>query len=138
MTASYFIDTNLLVYAFGSRTAAGPDARRDRAQELILGRPFISVQVLNEFVDVCRRKIKLQWDEIKASLGVIEQLCQQAMPLSYEAHRSALEISIQHGLRIYDSLILASAAKAGCDTLYTEDLHHGQTIEGVRIVNPFL
>ena len=138
MTASYFVDTNVLVYVFGSRTAAGLDPRRDRAQELLIGKPHVSVQVLNEFVDVCRRKVKLTWDEIKAALVVIEELCHPALSVSIELHRSALEISIRRGLRIYDSLIIAAALAAGCDTLYTEDLQPSQVIEGVRIVNPFL
>ncbi len=138
MTARYFVDTNLLVYVFGSRVAAGQDPRRDRAQELLLGKPCVSVQVLNEFVDVCRRKVKLTWNEIKGYLEVIEELCYSAIPVSYEVHRSALEISIRHELRIYDSLIIAAALEAGCDILYSEDMQHGQLIEGVRIENPFL
>ena len=45
---------------------------------------------------------------------------------------------MRHGLRIYDSLIIAAALEAGCDTLYSEDMQHGQVIEGIRIENPFL
>jgi predicted nucleic acid-binding protein len=138
MTARYFVDTNLLIYVFGSRRAEGHDPRRDRAQELLLGKPCISVQVLNEFVDVCWRKVKLTWDEINGYLEVIEELCHSAIPVSYEVHRSALKISMRHGLRIYDSLIVAAALESGCDTLYTEDMQHGQVIEGVRIENPFV
>jgi predicted nucleic acid-binding protein len=39
---------------------------------------------------------------------------------------------------MYDGLILAAAGEAGCKTLYSEDLQHGQIIEGVQIENPFL
>jgi predicted nucleic acid-binding protein len=138
MTSRYFLDTNLLVYVFGSPTETGPDPRRQRAQELLIGEPDVSVQVLNEFVDVSRRKVKLNWNEIKAALQVIEELCRPAIPISIELHRSALEISIRYGVRIYDSLIVAAALEAGCATLYTEDLQHGQTLEGLRVVNPFL
>jgi predicted nucleic acid-binding protein len=38
----------------------------------------------------------------------------------------------------FDSLIIAAALSAGCDRLYSEDLQHGQLIEGLTIVNPFL
>ncbi len=138
MTARYFLDTNLLVYVFGSPTETGPDPRRDRAQELLIGEPDVSVQVLNEFVDVCRRKVKLNWNEIQGALKVIEELCRPAVPVSIELHRSALEMSIRYGLRIYNSLIIAAAREARCATLYTEHMQHGQTIEGVRIQNPFL
>ena len=30
-----------------------------------------------------------------------------------------------------------AAAQAGCDTLYSEDFQDGQTVAGVKIVNPF-
>jgi len=50
----------------------------------------------------------------------------------------AFGFSARYGFRIYDSLIVVSALEAGCTTLYTEDLQHGQVIEGLRIENPFL
>jgi predicted nucleic acid-binding protein len=55
-----------------------------------------------------------------------------------ETHEAAVEISRHHGYHIYDSLILAAASQAGCTTVYTEDMQHGQVVEGVRIENPFL
>jgi predicted nucleic acid-binding protein len=39
---------------------------------------------------------------------------------------------------IWDGLIVAAALDAGCKILYTEDLQHGQVVEGLRIENPFL
>jgi len=49
----------------------------------------------------------------------------------------ALRIAGKHRFAWYDSLILAAALEGNCDTLYTEDFQHGQTIEGLRIRNPF-
>ena len=41
-------------------------------------------------------------------------------------------------MSFYDALIVQAASVAGCDTLYSEDLSTGETINGVRIVNPFI
>jgi predicted nucleic acid-binding protein len=55
-----------------------------------------------------------------------------------ETHRAALRICERYGYSVYDGLILASALEGGCKKLYSEDLQHGQVIEGLRIENPFL
>ena len=53
-------------------------------------------------------------------------------------HTAAVAISTKHGFNFYDSLIIASALEAGCTTLMTEDMQHGQVIEGrLTICNPF-
>jgi len=50
----------------------------------------------------------------------------------------ALEIHAKHSFSFYDSMIISSSLEAGCDCLITEDLHHGQLIEGnLKIINPF-
>jgi predicted nucleic acid-binding protein len=49
----------------------------------------------------------------------------------------ALEIKSAHGLSYWDSAILAAARALGCRELYSEDMGHGQEIDGVTIVNPF-
>jgi len=50
----------------------------------------------------------------------------------------ALSISNRYGFSIWDSLIVAAAVEAHCSNLLTEDLQHGQLVDGVRIENPFL
>ena len=51
---------------------------------------------------------------------------------------AAIDLHRLRGISYWDALILHSAKKAGCRVLLSEDLQHGQTIDGVRIVNPFL
>ncbi len=53
-------------------------------------------------------------------------------------YRRGLELQSRHGLSFYDALIVAAALEAGCTRLYTEDLQHGQKIEGLLIQNPFV
>jgi predicted nucleic acid-binding protein len=60
------------------------------------------------------------------------------LPVTAELHEAAIELARKHDFRIYDSLILSAARLAGCRVLYTEDLGHGQEIEGVLVQNPFL
>ncbi len=138
MSDKVFLDTNVLVYAFGMKKASIPDTRSEIAQQIVIDRAVISVQVLNEFAQVCHRKVGLSWERIVASLQVIKELCGPAVPLTADLHEAAVELSRWHGFNIYDSLILAAAIKAGCTTVLTENMQYGQTIGNLTIVNPFI
>lgn len=138
MNGKVFLDTNVLVYAFGSKKSTIPDPRVEVAQEIVIHGAVISVQVLNEFVQVCHRKAGLTWERITAQLRVIKELCGPVLPITMQTHERAAELSNRYGYRIYDSLILVSAMQAGCTTVYSEDMQHGQMVEGLRIENPFL
>lgn len=133
MTAKAFIDTNVLVYAFSDQ-----NDRSDRAAELIASGGVVSVQVLNEFVDVARRKLQQDWSAVQRALDDLHLLLDPPLPLTTELHRAAVVLSRKYGFRIYDSLIVSAAKSSGCLTLYTEDLQHGQEIAGVLVQNPFL
>ncbi len=137
MNGRAFFDTNILVYSFASKAGEAAEARRDRAQQLVILGGVVSVQVLNEFVQVCRRKMALDWDQIATALELIKGLCSPITAINLETHEAALKICRHYQFHIYDALIVAAASQAGCDTLYTEDMRHGQTISGVRIINPF-
>ncbi len=138
MTGKVFFDTNVLVYAFARRSSTVPEARAEKAEELLSIGGTVSVQVLNEFADVANHKLKFSWGEVETGLGAIVALCGPAIPLDSETHLQAVGFSKRYGFRIYDSLILAAAEQAGCTTVYSEDLQHGQVIGTVKIVNPFL
>lgn len=128
-----FLDTNILLYA-----ALQPDARSETARAVLARGGLISVQVLNEFTAVARRKLHRPWPEIAQALGAIRTLCPAPRPLTLAVHESALRLAEGLGYTIYDALILASALEAGCDTLLSEDLQHGQVVEGrLTIQNPF-
>ena len=138
MTSKVFLDTNIVLYAMIATPMAPLDRRTEIAEAIIGNGGAISVQVLSEFVDVASRKHRKPWQTILEMLEVIQSLCNRVVPLTTETHAAAADISKRYGFRIYDSLILATAEEAGCTTLYTEGLQHGQTIGKVRIVNPFL
>ncbi len=133
MNAKPFLDTNIVVYAFSEN-----DPRNGRAEALLEAGGLISVQVLNEFVNVSRRKLGRGWDEVHEALGVLKILLDPPRPLTVEVHEAAVNIARGHGFSIYDSLIVAAALRASCSVLYSEDLQHGQTIEQLTIRNPFV
>jgi predicted nucleic acid-binding protein len=138
MTGSAFFDTNVLIYALTVRSGSKRDSRSEIAEEILSLGGVVSVQVLNEFVDVASRKFKKSWNAIEQYLEVIHALCGRAVPLTAETQAAAIEISRTHGYRIYDSLILAAAHQAGCTTVFTEDMQDGQKTGNLTIVNPFI
>ena len=128
-----FFDTNVLIYAMVSG-----DSRRERAQHLMAQGGAISVQVLNEFVAVARRKMRMPWEDVIEALDAIRILFPLPEVITVDTHNTALKIAQQYGFGIYDALIAASALEADCSTLYSEDLHDGQVLEDqLTIRNPF-
>lgn len=127
-----FIDTNVLIY--GQQSGAKGDVAR-----LTLARGgTISVQVLNEFTSVARRKLGYDWGEISEAIDDVLALFPSPLPLTFKTHSAALILARDHELSFYDALVVASAIEAGCDTLWTEDMQHTRTIGGLTIRNPFL
>ena len=126
-----FLDTNLLVYA------QSKDAKSETARQIILEGGVISVQVLNEFTSVLRRKFSMSWDEIAEALDDVRTALDIIRPIDLETHTAAVELAREHGLNFYDALIVAAALEAGCDQLLTEDMQAGRRIKGLAIVNPF-
>jgi len=133
MSVKAFFDTNVLIYA-----VTEGDPRSARAEELLASEGVLSVQILNEFVSVARRKMLMSWSDVTEALHAFRVLCPSPLPITIEIHEAALQIAEKHGYNIYDALVVAAALEAGCATLYSEDLHDGQTIDGrITIRNPF-
>ena len=96
------------------------------------------MQISNEFVSVACRKVLMSWSEVAEALDAFRVLCPSPLPATMEMHEAALKIAEKHGYNIYDALVIAAALEAGCATLYSEDLHDGQRIDGqLTIRNPF-
>jgi predicted nucleic acid-binding protein len=133
MSGRSFFDTTVLICSI---TSEEPRARV--AEKLLAEGGWISVQVLNEFAAVARRKLNMSWEETMEALLAIRALCEIPTPLSVETHEAALEIAARYRHSIYDALILAAALEADCEILYTEDMQNGQVIGPLTIRNPFL
>jgi predicted nucleic acid-binding protein len=127
-----FFDTNILVYT------ATSDAKKHRAADCLRRGGCASVQVLNEFMYVARRKLRHDWPQIEFALGLFRSSLDDIAPVTLSTHNSAVSLAREHGLSFYDALIVAAAIEANCDTLFSEDMQHGRAIGGLTIVNPFL
>lgn len=125
-----FFDTNVLLYLLST------DAKADKAEALMAGGGFVSVQVLNEFASVAFRKLKMTWPEIREILTTIQAVC-EVVPVTVAIHQAGLAIAERYGLSFYDSLIVAAAAEAECRIVYSEDMQDGQVLQQVTIRNPF-
>jgi predicted nucleic acid-binding protein len=129
---SDFLDSNILVYAFTT------DRRASRAQALLASGCIIGVQALNEFTNVARRKLDMTWAEVRDALGAIRTICRTIVPMDVETHDDALRIAERYGYAFFDALIVASALRADCGILWSEDMQDGLVIDQrLRIANPF-
>jgi predicted nucleic acid-binding protein len=127
-----FVDTNVLLYF-----AADVPAKAARAAEIAASGGTISVQVLNEITNVARRKMHLSWRDTTAFLTSVTGLF-TVVPLTLQTHETGLRLAQRYGFAIYDAMIAASGLLAGCDVLWSEDMHHGLLVEDtLRILNPF-
>ncbi|MBV8361023.1 MAG: PIN domain-containing protein [Deltaproteobacteria bacterium] len=133
MNAKPFLDTNILIYA-----VAPEDHRSTIARDLIANGGIVSVQVLNEFVNVARRKLRRDWRQIEGALDLLRRLLDPPIPLTIDLHESAITLAREHRLAFYDALIVAAASRANCAVLFTEDMQDGKRMGTLTIRNPFL
>lgn len=132
-----FFDANILIYV--------EDAYDSRKQTIAVNlveaharqrAGVVSVPILGEYFSVAVRKLHLdpgiarKQVEFYSLFALVEPMMSDVL--------AAIDLHRLHGFSYFDSLHLRCAQRAGCSVLYTEDLHHGQVIDGVRIVNPFL
>jgi predicted nucleic acid-binding protein len=127
-----FLDTNVLLYV-----ASEESKKADRAEEILAAGGTISVQVLNEVVNVARRKMRMSWEDISRFLAAVRNLATVA-PLTVETHEVGIALAERYGFATYDAMIVASALLSDCDILWSEDMQHGMAVDGrLRIANPF-
>jgi predicted nucleic acid-binding protein len=136
-TQRAFFDSNVLVYADDPRDAV----KQERALRLIedhmkMRSGVVSVQVLQEYFVTVTKKYKLNAELARMKVAIYARF--QVVEPGVADILAAIDLHRLHGLSYWDALIVHSAKRAGCRQLLTEDLQHGQTIDGVRIVNPFL
>lgn len=127
-----FIDTNILVYTTTS------EAKKQQAVACLRRGSVTSVQVLNEFVHVARRKLHRDWPQIDLAIGLFRASLDDVLPLTLDTHIGALSLAREHRLPVYDALIIASAIEGGCDVLFSEDMQQGRRFGRLVVSNPFL
>lgn len=138
MSDRQFVDTNILIYAHDldakERHARAADVIRNLWES---GGGIISIQVLQEFYVNVTRKIPVPLTPAKARGLIGAYQVWSVVSPTVETLLAASDIQEKHQLSFWDAMIVACAVQGGADVLLTEDLNHGQMIEGVRIENPF-
>ncbi len=132
-----FLDTNILLYSISQDAAESK--KRQRAVEL-LGDDSgaLSIQVLQEFYVQATRTTRTDPIPHEFAAGLIEAWTRfPIQDMTLAVLNSALRIRASYRFSFWESAILAAALALGCDRVYTEDLNHGQVVEGLLIINPF-
>jgi len=134
-----FVDTNILVYTFDES-----DVRRQhRAEEALAelleqDRIRLSTQVIQEFYVTMTRKVASRWSAEHALAVLDDFAAWPVLTIDYELIRESVLLSEEAMVSFWDALVVNAAARSGASVLYTEDLNDGQTIRGVRVVNPLV
>jgi predicted nucleic acid-binding protein len=139
MTAPVFVDTNVLVYAIDA--SAGDKHRIARRWMEVLwqqqtGR--VSIQVLQELYATVTRKLRPGLSSADAQRETRAFLVWSPVETTPSIVERAWYLESRYQLSWWDALIVASAQHAGCHTLLTEDLQHGQDFDGVVVRSPFI
>jgi predicted nucleic acid-binding protein len=140
MRGRFFLDTNIFAYSFDSTAPA----KARKAAQLIRraadsGQGVVSYQVVQEFFNIALRRFPQPMAMAEAEqylITVFRPLL--AIHSSPALYVEGLRIAAKNRFSWYDSLIVAAALEAQCETLFSEDLQHGREIEGLRIQNPFV
>jgi predicted nucleic acid-binding protein len=133
-----FVDTNVLLYAHDASDTAKQPVARAVLQELWQHRSgAISSQVLHEFYVTATRKLPQPLSRAEAREIIDLYSMWPVITIDPSVILAATRIEEAHQVSFWDALILEAARIAGAELLLTEELGHGQVIEGVRIENPF-
>jgi len=138
MTEKVFVDSNILIYARDLDEGRKREVAAARLAELWQDkRGVISTQVLQEFYVTATRKLRLPMSrrEARAVVSSYASWPVETITVPHLVHAS--EIEERHRISFWDGLIVAAAVRAGATRILTEDLNHGQRLEGVVVENPF-
>lgn len=128
-----FFDTSILLYLLSEDFD-----KADRVEHLLAERGTISVQVLNEFAAVALRKLRIPLGDVREILDTVRAVC-GVEAVTVATHDRGLAIHERYQFSLYDTILVSSALIVGAKVLYSEDLQHGQVIDGqLQVVNPFL
>ena len=139
MTDKVFVDTNILVYAHDMDAGAKHKVAKDLVAKLWETRSgVLSTQVLQEYFVSITKKVPHPLDIAKARRSVGNYCAWDVVINDTRIILQATEIQEAHRLSFWDALIVSAAFAGNAATIVTEDLNHGQHIEGIYIRNPFV
>ncbi len=134
---NFTVDTNILIYSIDPTDAAKHRIARTIMARVYSSTAFLPLQCLSEFYAVCVRK------KLLARVSQISEVVSRAIesseviPYSPEDLLAAIQLHQQHHLQFFDALLISTAKRSGCQTLFTEDMQNGRALEGITLINPF-
>jgi predicted nucleic acid-binding protein len=130
-----FLDTNIAVYAHdhgaGAKQATAAGVIVERADDLV-----VSTQVLAEFYVATTRRLEPPLPHEAAQAATTRLAALPVVSTDGALVLAAIDTAATSNISLWDAMIIAAARRAGCSEVLTEDLNHGQDIEGIRITNP--
>jgi predicted nucleic acid-binding protein len=138
MPAKVFVDTNIWLYSMIQRS--DDDVRHQQAADFILklAYPVINSQVIREICSNLIKKSRIPEERLRVLIYGLYQGC-EVIASNISQHVLASRLRDSYSLSYWDSLIIAAALDAGCTTLFSEDMQHGQKFESyLTIINPFI
>jgi predicted nucleic acid-binding protein len=134
-----FLDSNIILYSIDSGSKAKQKTAKSLVTDALKNRAsLISFQVVQETLNIAQRKFEVPITDQDAQ-SLLQSVLMPLMKVlpSESLYLEALRIRNRYKFGFYDSLIISAALSQNCTRLYTEDMQNGQTIEGLKIVNPF-
>ncbi len=138
MSGLCFLDTNILLYSISRAPAEA--AKRERAIALLdRDDAALSVQVLQEFYVQATRPTRPDPISHDLATGLIRTWMRfRVQDNTVAVMTNALRLKAACGFSYWDSAVVAAALALGCRELFSEDMSHGRSFEGLTILNPFL
>lgn len=138
MPAKVFVDTNIWLYSMIQRVE-GDDRHQQAADFLLsLACPVINSQVIREICSNLIKKLRIPEEQLRVLIHGWYQDC-EVITSNASQHLLASRLRKSYSLSYWYSLIVAAAIDAGCTSLFSEDMQHGQMIEDcLTIINPFI
>ena len=128
------LDSNILIYSHGIDC----DDKRVIARGFFKGKPVISSQVISEYLNVMKKKLKMEKNELMQLCSLWLEKC-TVQPVVLSTVKLAQNLIGKYDFQLFDGIVVAAALEANCDILYSEDMQDGQVIENtLKIVNPFV
>lgn len=130
------LDSNILIYA-----ELEPESEKGtRSADLILRSArdgVVAVQVLGEFLRFIQRRAPARFEEAIRQVSIYETAF-VTPPTTTEVVDAACALARSHRMQLWDCVVCAASAQAGAKVLLTEDMQDGRSLEGLRLINPFV
>ena len=136
MSDKIFLDTNILIYLFSTEDIFKQKVAKNLISEDYRNSTVVwSTQIIQEFFNVSTKKLGSDPLAVKKSIKRLDYF--ELVTVNFEMILEAIDLKILYKYSFWDSLVIAAALFANCDILFSEDMQHNQSVNGIRIINPF-